>query len=130
MQQRPTGVTILAVMAIIGGIGLLLTGGWFLITEGGKFMAGDTFHGGMGVTGAAGAIVLALFFLGLGIGLWRLKPWAWFLSLAVAGLLTAFGLLRVMARSDLGMTLVYLTIAGVMFWYLFRPVTKMAFGRR
>jgi hypothetical protein len=77
--QRPTGVTILAVLSIIGGI-LLLLGGIALLGLGGAVAAGGNSGGGLAVILGIVLLVIAVLELAFGIGAWMLKPWAWMLG--------------------------------------------------
>jgi len=137
-QVRPTGVTIIAILAIVGGI--------FSIVGG----LGLTFLGG--VLGGAGAAageagggmfggLLALFGIGtlgigvaeviVGWGLWGLKPWAWmvavilFIANIALTVLTALGANSLISLS----TLIGVAIPAIILYYLMTPPVKTAFGR-
>lgn len=83
-KQRPIGVTILAILVILGGI-FMLFGGLVLLGVGAVAGAG-----GAGIFGGLVAVIgglLALFgllWVIAGIGLWRLKGWAWWLAVIVS----------------------------------------------
>ena len=134
---RPQGVTILAVLALIGGI--------FGVIGGLGLMMGGALFGGM-IGGAAGAAVGSMGFiygiilLGLSIadlafayGAWTLKPWAWALGIiaAIANLL--FIGVRVVTGGDIMSALVASAISiviwAVVLYYLTTPNVKTAFGR-
>ena len=67
----PFGVALLAALnVIIGGVGAFL--GFAVLIAG----------SGLGVA----LIALGLFQLAAGVGLWRVRPWAWFLSIVVLAL--------------------------------------------
>jgi|SRR3990170_323545 len=90
--QRPIGVAILAVLTVLGGIGTLGLG--LLLVLGGA-VAGSVggFFGALGIfIIVLGAIVALFGVLGIlaGIGLWRMRPWAWWLAFIV-------GILQVLA---------------------------------
>jgi hypothetical protein len=73
--QRPTGVTILAVLAAIGGIFGILAGIGLLGL--GSFVAAYTGLGGLAVVFGLVVLVLGVAELALAYGFWTAKPWAW-----------------------------------------------------
>jgi hypothetical protein len=130
MQQRPTGVTILAILAVIGGL-LGLCGSLTLFGVGGLGMlAGEVSSGATaGLFGALG-VVSAILYLAFGFGAWTLKPWAWLLGIIGAGVSVASNLLSlVTGNAGLIGAVIGLIIPGIILWYLFRPEIKAAFGR-
>lgn len=120
VAARPTGITILAVLAGLEGIFALL-GGFGLM-----------FLGSIGA--GIGGTLLGLAFLALAglaiafaFGAWTLKPWAWPLGVAFAGFAIVINLLQLIggnAGSVLG-----IIIAGVVLYYLNQPTIKSLFGR-
>ncbi len=80
---RPIGVAILAILVILGGVLLLLFGIGVLVLSA---FAAFSF---LPVFGLAGAIlggvllILALVWIGVGVGLWHLRSWAWWLAVIV-----------------------------------------------
>src|SRR6476646_7418284 len=87
--QRPMGITILAVLAIIGGLfGLLgscalLLGGSVLAAAGG---------GGGGVVLGVVTLINSVLLLAFGVGAWTLQPWAWLLGVISQGISVVLGL--------------------------------------
>lgn len=136
-QQRPMGITILAVLAFIGGI-LGICGGLSGIV-GASFFGGlaasvgasnATALGGMLVVYSIIAFAFAVADLVFGFGAWTLKPWAWMLGMVLFGLNIVFQLVAVIAGwSTIGGVLISLVIAGVIIYYLLTPEVKKAFGR-
>ena len=127
-MQRPTGITVMAVLVAIGGVFGLLAAVALL---GVGAAAGAT--GGLGGLAAlAGIIVLAYSVLSLVLayGFWTLKPWAWPLGIGVQVLGIIQAVLQFMNNSTSVVSLVIsLAIAGVILWYLYQPHVKAAFGR-
>lgn len=120
---RPTGVTILAILAAIGGIVAVL-GGITLLGVG--TVGGIAGYGVLGALGTfGGLIVLALGVLWLYVawGAWNLKPWAWTWLAVVA----AFNI--VVAIFNLRSEFFQVVLNAVILYYLFRPGVKAAFGR-
>lgn len=136
-QQRPTGITILAVLAFIGGI-LGLCGGLSGIV-GGAFLGGmaasvgasnATAVGGMIAVYSIIAVAFAVADLVFGFGAWTLKPWAWMLGMVLFGLNIVFQLVALIAGwTTLGSIIISVAIAGVIIYYLLTPQVKQAFGR-
>jgi uncharacterized membrane protein len=126
-MQRPTGITIIAVLAAIGGIfGLLAS--LVLLGVG----AAGTASGLGGLAFVAGIIVLAYAVLSLVLayGFWTLKSWAWPLGVGVQVLGVVQAVLQFMNDSSQVVSLVIsLAIAAVILWYLYQPHVKAAFGR-
>ena len=136
-QQRPMGITILAILAFIGGV-LGICGGLSGII-GGSFLGGlaasvgasdATALGGMVAIYSIIAVVFAVADLVFGFGAWTLKPWAWMLGMVLFGLNVVFQLVSVIAGwATFGGVIISLAIAGVIIYYLLTPDVKKAFGR-
>ena len=139
---RPTGVLILAAVAVIVGVTDILAGlgdigiaGGFLSDHG----FGGTIDGIMTVVGLA-LVAVGVLGLATGIGLWRGHNWAWLVTrlwasvCIVAGVVGAgVSLLGDTLTSQIlgtiiGSTGTAIVAAGVL-WYLYRPSVKAAFGR-
>ena len=123
-MQRPTGVTVLAILAIIGGILGILAGVSGLAL--GPALDASNRVAVLGLNGAA--LILGILELVIGIGLWLLKPWAWSMAVIVFVLEAISRALGLVSGPGLGPVL-GLIVAGVILFYLFRPEVKAAFGR-
>lgn len=126
-MQRPTGITILAVLSAIAGVFGLLAA-IVLLGLGGA--VGATGLGGLVFVFGLVALVYAVLSLALAYGFWTLKPWAWPLGVGVQVL----GLIYAVAQylndpNQLVGAIISLAIAAVILWYLFQPNVKAAFGR-
>jgi hypothetical protein len=125
---RPTGITILAVLAAIAGVFALL-GGLTLLASGG-FIGAATGSGALGGLAAlVGAVLIvsgaaSLFFAW---GAWGLQPWAWTLGVIIQAVNIVLGLFQLI-NGNAG-ALLSIVIAGAITYYLFRPEIKGAFGR-
>lgn len=138
MQQRPTGITLLAVIYIllavvsviwsllIFGVGGLswLTGALFSAEDLRAFGGGNTWSGIIGVISAMVQLIVAFGLLGM-------RRWAWLLAVLgalltfVQGLIGMFGGgLFVFCCGAFG-----LLIPGGILFYLMRPHVRAAFGR-
>jgi uncharacterized membrane protein (DUF2068 family) len=136
-MSRPVGVTILAVLSILGGIALLCLGG--LSALGGTLFSSQVAAAG-GTAAAAnsglltiigGAIaVLGVLYIVLAVGLLQLKGWAWLLGIVLSVLSVVGGIAQIVAKpSSLGSQAVTLIISLVILVYLFTPQVRAAFGR-
>jgi hypothetical protein len=131
-RERPPSVTILAILAAVGGVGAVL-----------GVIAGSFIHGLDSLDAVETVIVLAalgmaVLYLAFAYAAWNLKPWGWSLGL-VAGIasivLTTAVLIRGWADltidappfAVLGVLVVVIAAAALFFW--FRPEVKAAFER-
>ena len=136
MAQRPLGITILAILGIIGGVlGLLggcgaIAGGALVGALGAQAGVGAVAAGG-GLLGLLGIVALAMAvgWIAFGIGAWTLKPWAWMLGLILVGVSIVVALVTVLTSGDFGSQIINLAIDAVMVYYLMTPEVKQAFGR-
>ncbi|MFQ6125258.1 MAG: hypothetical protein ACE5R6_11740 [Candidatus Heimdallarchaeota archaeon] len=120
--ERPTGVTILAVLEIIVGI-LGIIGGLLAITVGG-FLAAEGYGSFGALAGVLGGIafILGLFALAVGWGLWNLRKWAY----QIAMILAIIGI--IVAIVTLPGSIISLVIDAIIIYYLTRPEIKDVFG--
>ena len=154
--NRPVGVTIVAILRIIGGI-ILLLGGIGLVTIA-PFVGqlnvnttSSTSHNGVLVTpnGAdinlsnnntsflffaafVGVIGSILIFLGIASfvvawGLLKGKGWAWTVTIIITIISLVFNALSIVS-GNIG-AIVGIVIDGVIIYYLYRPNVKSYFGR-
>src|SRR5438552_846994 len=83
-RSRPIGVTILAVLTILGGVLLLLLG--IVVVAFSSLLVGVGLPLGFGLTGSVlGAIILifGIIWIAVGSGLLNIRPWAWWLAIIV-----------------------------------------------
>lgn len=146
-RARPTGVTVLGILAYVFG-GLALAGAvvmLFVMTIfgaafGSMFGAPDVGGGWGAVLGAVVAFFLGLFgalYLVLGHGLMNGRGWAWVLALVLAALslvsfagrlASPFGMFGGSPMAGLG-GLPSALLAGFVLWYFLKPEVKAWFGR-
>jgi hypothetical protein len=126
---RPMGITILAVLAAIGGV-LSILAGIAIVGIGGFAAASTGTAAYFGLGALAGVVVLVLGVLNLAFayGAWTLKPWAWTLGvgLQVASLIWA-GLAAL--SGDVSGQIISIVISAIILYYLFQPNIKAVFGR-
>jgi hypothetical protein len=139
-MERPTGVTILAVLYFIGTAFLGLCGILFIV--GGSMLSGLAQSGGPGsaILAAGGAVVgaiflvLALLELAIGIGFIKLQNWARVVAIVFTGIAVLFGVLGVfslLAHVMVFALMIRFIVLALQIWilvYLFKPHVKQAFG--
>ncbi|MDQ4073570.1 MAG: hypothetical protein M3162_04610 [Thermoproteota archaeon] len=112
---RPFGVTIIAILAVLGGIGSLLIGLIVLIVP----ILGIIFGGFL--------IIIGLAYFAVAYGLWNGLSWAWVLTILVSALGIVAGLATIIVGT--GGSLLYIIVNAVIIYYLFRSDVKAYFGR-
>jgi hypothetical protein len=139
-MERPTGVTILAVLYFIGTAFLAICGLLFIV--GGSMLSGLAQSGGPGsaLFAAGGAVVgafflvLALLELAIGIGFIKLQNWARVIAIVFTGIAVLFGALgmfSMLAHVMVFALMIRLITLAIQIWilvYLFKPHVKQAFG--
>ncbi|ABF40158.1 hypothetical protein Acid345_1155 [Candidatus Koribacter versatilis Ellin345] len=146
-MNRPTGVTVLAILLFIGTAFCALiavacfVGGAFI----GSFIGAAAKQSGAGAAGAGigaaiGAVVGVVFiFIGAlnavcGFGLWGLKEWGRMLTIILTGIGLVFAVLGLFVSMlhfnliTMFLTLVRMGIAVLVIWYLMQPHVKAAFA--
>lgn len=90
-MERPTGVTILAVLALIGA-GLSVVAA-LLVLLGGAMVANMASRPGLGMMAGVGGVIIGVFLLGVaalyavaGVGFLKLQNWARILVVVLCGL--------------------------------------------
>ncbi len=139
-MERPTGVTILAVLAFIFA-GLAVLGALAFFVGGSLLSSMTGSSGGMGgllagLGAIAGVIILiiAALYAVVGFGLWKLQNWGRILCLILValGLLSSvLGLVKSLTPLHFGLLIWQLVWVAVDVWiitYLLRPHVKQAFG--
>jgi hypothetical protein len=120
---RPTGITILAVLAGIGGVFGLL-GGFGVLFVGGVVASPAVVVLGLCALAYAGLLVAFAY------GAWTLKPWAWPLGVAVAIFGIVVSILQVvLGGSSIFSQIISIAIDGGILYYLNQPGIKSLFGR-
>jgi hypothetical protein len=150
LKSRPTGVTIIAVLNIIGGvimlligIGLAVAGAIIPFVPQSEFQqqqqnltAGDidlsqippSLVGG-GLL-AIGGILIAIGILSFVVsyGLLKGRTWAWTLTVVLSIISIVLNVISIAAGNIAG--LVSVIISGIILYYLFRPHVKAYFGKK
>ncbi len=145
MQQkppRPTGVTVLAVLSLLGGLGSLAIGGLLLaaaaivntlnLTTSYPQLATYNLTTGtvaaiLGVFGAV-LLILGILYLVLGIGFLGGKGWAWGLGIALAVISIVFDISSVFLLNSTG-NVFGIIVSIIIIYYLTRTHVKVFFGK-
>jgi uncharacterized membrane protein HdeD (DUF308 family) len=109
-KHRPLGVTIIAILTVIGGLIFLGSGLVLLIV-------------GIGVI----LLALGIAYLVMAYGLWKGRGWSWTITLIlmVIGIIVAIA--SIVAGN--GASIVSIIIHAVIIYYLYRPNVKAFFGK-
>lgn len=139
-MERPTGVTVLAVLSYIG-CGLLVIFAICSVVFSSFIAAimknnpmGGTIAAGVGVVAAVVFFCIAVIAFALGWGLWNLKNWARLVTLVITGIRLLLGtysaIFSLLHFNILALVfiIIVLGINGLIFWYLLQPDVKQAFG--
>ena len=110
-KQRPLGVTLIAILTLIGGIIFLASGLVLLII-------------GIGII----LLALGIAYLVMAYGLWKGKGWAWTISLILSGIGIIMGIVYIIQDNIAG-GIASIIINGVIIYYLYRPNVKAYFGK-
>lgn len=119
---RPTGITILAVLAAIGGV-FALFGGLVIFT------AGTVIFGGLGAILGLAFLAYAGLILAFAYGAWTLQPWAWPLGVAGAAFGIVLAVLNIIGGSSIVSQIISIAVDGGILYYLNQPGIKSIFGR-
>jgi hypothetical protein len=130
-QSRPTGITIIAILMIIGGLILLFTGITPLFF--GPLISIDS----DGSTNALGFIITigGLTLVGLGIasfivswGLLKGKGWARTITLIISIIAIIFAIISLISSEDL-IHIMEIIVYGIIIYYMFTDKVKLFFGK-
>jgi hypothetical protein len=126
MNQRPTGVTILAILGFIGGaFGIL--GALALLGLG--FAFAGVAAGGLSFVFGIVILALSILYLWVAWGFWNLKRSAWSIGLVVFGFGIVLSLIELLlGYATITNLIVTIIINGIVIYYLLTPAVKAAFG--
>ena len=121
-MKRPTGLTIIAILAGLGGL-LNLVGGIQLLGLNASLYTAGGLIPLLGFAGVALGIVGLVF----AYGAWILRPWAWMLGVAlcVASIVVD---LFIMVEFKTSTGIVNVIFCGIIIYYLWLPNTRRVLG--
>jgi hypothetical protein len=126
MQQRPTGVVVLAVAAaVLGVLAILAAGAWWNASEGLAWL--PNIHRGERL------IALVLLLVGVSelvfaYGAWTRRPWAWTFGVVLQIVVIVLAVLQ-LGRFEFVRHAITIIVAAFTLWYLTTPRVRAAFGR-
>lgn len=123
-MQRPTGVTILAVVSAIGGV-LLILGSLALLGLGAVFAA---YGGGLAFLLGLVSLALGVADLALAYGFWMMKPWAWTWAVVLQAISVVYSLLSLVLGGGISNVVFSVIVAGIIIYYLNMPDIRKAFA--
>ena len=126
---RPQGVTILAILAAIGGVFGLLGSVALIGIGGATAAAGGGFLSGFIAIFGIVALAQSVLLLAFAYGAWTLQPWAWMLGVAAEVVGIVIAVLLILNGSPISSQIISIVIAGAILYYLMTPNVKAAFGR-
>ena len=117
-QHRPTGITIIAVLMIIGGLILLFTG----ITP--------LFLGPLIIITIGGLVLVGLGIASLIVswGLLKGKRWARTITLIISIIAIIFAIVTLISSEDL-IHIIEIIVYGIIIYYLYTKKVKLFFGK-
>jgi len=146
-KSRPTGVTIIAILSIIGGITMLF-GGITLVAAGtilpslppSAFQNGNltepnvnlsgippSFIGGTAIAIGSAVIAIGIVSFIVAYGLLKGMRWAWTVTVVLSIVSIALNAISI-ATGNIG-GIVSIIISGIIVYYLYRPHVKAYFGK-
>ncbi len=128
-QRRPTGVYLLAVLAIMDGV-FDLVAAFTALTAASVVDTRAMLGGGMLTLLGLVLLVIAFLLFCLGYGLWMVRPWAWSLGIGLEVLNIGLGVVRLVGGREIypGVLLTFL-LAGTILYYLVQRPVRTLFGR-
>jgi hypothetical protein len=127
-DERPTEVTVLAILSAAGGVLGMFTGLDVTILGSIAGTLDGWFGGPLALIGLA-ALVVGIAELVSAYGLWTLRPWAWLLGIGVQAAGVAIVVLWVIEGVSIVSGLVSVVIAAAILYELWRPAIRTLFGR-
>lgn len=140
-MQRPSGVTILAVLSFLAAALMLLAacGMFFLGAAGIAAASGGRALGGplaaLGAFAGVAMLIVAGIYIVNGVGLWKLQGWGRLLTivLLVIGIIfEVLGVVQALPLMRVGFIIWELILIAIDVWiltYMFKPHVKQAFGQ-
>jgi hypothetical protein len=109
-RTRPIGVAILAILVVLIGVFLLIGAIGILVASGALAVAGLALFGLVGAVLAAVLGILGIIWVAVGLGLWKLRGWAWWLAVIVMLITAVATIANPVAAVPPAVILVYLIV--------------------
>ncbi|HKO41490.1 MAG TPA: hypothetical protein VJU85_09540 [Nitrososphaeraceae archaeon] len=130
-QHRPTGITIIAILMIIGGLILLFTGITPLFLGPLISLDSDGSSNALGFLITIGGLVLVALGIASLIVSWGLlkgKGWARTITLIISIIAIIFGIISLVSSQDL-IHIIEIIVYGIIIYYMFTDKVKLFFGK-
>ena len=130
-QHRPTGITVISILMIIGGLTLLFTGIAPLVI--GPLISIDTDYstselGFLITIGGLALVILGIASIIVSWGLLKGKRWARTITLIISFIAIIFAIISLVSSGDLT-HVISIIIYGIIIYYMFTDKVKLFFGR-
>lgn len=124
---RPTGITILAILAALGGIFGVL-GGLTLLGLGSFFFAASGL-GSLAVIFGVVVLAIGLAELYFAYGAWTLQTWAWRIGILLQVINVVWAVIEVVTGyAQISGVIVSVVVSAIILWYLNSADVRRAFG--
>ena len=130
-QHRPTGITIIAILMVIGGLILLFTGIAPLFLGPLISLDSDGSSNALGFLITIGGLVLVALGIASLIVSWGLlkgKGWARTITLIISIIAIIFGIISLVSSQDL-IHIIEIIVYGIIIYYMFTDKVKLFFGK-
>ena len=130
-QQRPTGITVISILMIIGGLILLFTGITPLVIGPLISIDSDYSTGSLGfliTIGGLALVILGIASLLVSWGLLKGKKWAITITLIISFIAIIFAIISLVSSGDLT-HVISIIIYGIIIYYMFTDKVKLFFGK-
>jgi hypothetical protein len=145
LKHRPLGVTIIAILTIIGGIAFLVSGitavtvalflsgtcpnnNNIITSTGTSYIAiPQTLLVGLSAVTGAALLTLGIAYFVMAYGLLKGKGWAWTITVVLSCIGIAFGFVSIVT-GHIG-AIFNVIINGLILYYIYRPHAKSFFGK-
>jgi uncharacterized membrane protein HdeD (DUF308 family) len=130
-KHRPLGVTIIAVLTIIGGIAFIASGITAVTVA--PFLSGTSTNNNSMLAPVVSALIgFALLILGIAYfvmayGLLKAKGWAWTITVVLSCIGIALGFVSIVT-GHIG-SIFSVVVNGLILYYIYRPYVKSFFGK-
>jgi hypothetical protein len=129
-QQRPTGITVISILVIIGGLILLFTGISPLVIGPLISIDSDYSTSSLGFLITIGGLVLVILGIASLIVSWGLlkgKRWARTITLIISFIAIIFAIISLVSSGELT-HVISIIIYGIIIYYMFTDKVKLFFG--
>jgi hypothetical protein len=120
VENRPIGITIIAILNIIAGIFGVIAGFEFISLS-------NVSHSGLNISIGGFVIGIAIFSFAVAYGLLKGRSWAWTISVILSTISVILNAVSIVGGNFSG--IVPLIISGITLYYLYRPHVKAYFGK-